>query len=237
MIIWLTGCTSGLGQALLQEFLQAGYTVVGGARRQEVLSDLATQYPTFFFCPLDVADDGSAQRFCEYAFAQTGAPHLLLNNAATITEPSALWNLSADAFDQLIQTNVSGVANMIRHTVPLMIEAVSQAEGADARSQGMIVNFSSTWGRTTEGRQGAYCASKWAIEGMTGSLAQELQVTSQRLGAVSLNPGVINTPMLQRVFGEGASGQLSPQAWASVAAPYLATLTPHQNGQALSVPV
>jgi NADP-dependent 3-hydroxy acid dehydrogenase YdfG len=61
----------------------------------------------------------------------------------------------------LIDVNIKGVANVIRYFVPAMIE----------RGSGVIVNFSSYWGRSTAAEVAPYCATKWAIEGLTRALA------------------------------------------------------------------
>ena len=119
------------------------------------------------------------------------APDLLLNNAATINPNAPLWKVSADEFSYVIDVNIKGVANVIRHFVPRMIE----------RGSGVIVNFSSGWGRSTSPEVAPYCATKWAIEGLTRALAQELPAG---MAAIPLNPGIINTDMLQSCFGESA---------------------------------
>ena len=90
---------------------------------------------------------------------------------------------------------------MIRHAVPVMIE----------RGKGIIVNFSSGWGRSTSPEVAPYCASKWAIEGLSQALAQELP---RGLAAMALNPGVINTRMLQTCWGEHASSYEDADNWA-----------------------
>jgi NAD(P)-dependent dehydrogenase (short-subunit alcohol dehydrogenase family) len=76
-------------------------------------------------------------------------------------------------------------------------------------------------------------ASKWAIEGLTQALSMELPTG---LGVVALNPGVINTDMLQRCFGESAAHYPSPARWAERAVPFILKLDANDNGQALSVP-
>jgi NAD(P)-dependent dehydrogenase (short-subunit alcohol dehydrogenase family) len=78
-----------------------------------------------------------------------------------------------------------------------------------------------------------YCASKWAIEGLTRALAQELP---RGLAAVPLNPGIIDTEMLRSCFGGDAAGYPSPPKWAEKAVPFLLELGPRHNGQALTVP-
>jgi NAD(P)-dependent dehydrogenase (short-subunit alcohol dehydrogenase family) len=103
-----------------------------------------------------------------------------------------------------------------------------------ARKQGVIVNFSSGWGRSTSPEVAPYCASKWAIEGLTQALAQELP---PGMAAVPLNPGIIDTDMLRSCFGEGAAGYPSPEEWAQVAVPFLLGLGSKDNGKPLTVPL
>ena len=100
------------------------------------------------------------------------------------------------------------------------------------RGQGVIVNFSSGWGRSVSADVAPYCASKWAIEGLTRALAAELPTG---LAAVPLNPGIVNTDMLQICFGDGAAGYPDAEAWAESAVPFLLELGPKDNGQPLSV--
>lgn len=223
MIIWLTGCTAGLGRALVSEFTLLGHTVVGGGRSKSALAELRDEFPNSHFLSIDVADDTSAHTFCEAAVKLSGSPDLLINNAAVINHPAPLWQVSAEEFDQLTAININGTVNMIRHSVPHMI----------SNTQGIIVNLSSGWGRGTSPEVAPYCASKWAIEGLTQSLAQELP---SGLAAIALSPGVINTEMLQTVYGEDAQNHRGPEEWASTAAPFLCSLTASQNGQSLTAP-
>ncbi|MGC6458010.1 MAG: SDR family oxidoreductase [Akkermansiaceae bacterium] len=223
MTIWLTGCTAGLGRALVPEFLKAGHSLVGCGRNEISLAHLKSAHPEGHFIPCNVASDDNVASFCESALRATGAPDLLINNAAIINSPAPLWEISASDFDQLTAININGTANVIRHAVPSMI-----AEG-----KGIIVNLSSGWGRSTSPEVAPYCASKWAIEGLTQALSQELP---QGLGAIALNPGIIATDMLRKSFGPDAESFPSPETFAVTAAPFLTSLTPAQNGQALTAP-
>jgi NAD(P)-dependent dehydrogenase (short-subunit alcohol dehydrogenase family) len=101
------------------------------------------------------------------------------------------------------------------------------------KRHGVIVNFSSGWGRSVDAEVAPYCASKWAIEGLTLALAQELPAG---VAAVSLNPGIINTDMLQTAFGKSASGYISPEDWALQAVPFLLALRASDNGKQLELP-
>ncbi len=152
-----------------------------------------------------------------------GVPDLLINNAGVINANAPLWEVSAEDFSRVIDVNLAGVANLIRHFVPAMIN----------RGSGVIVNFSSGWGRSTSPEVAPYCATKWGIEGLTQALAQELP---DGLSAVALNPGVIETDMLRSCFGGDASSYADPRSWAETAVPFLANLGARDNGQALTAP-
>ena len=116
-----------------------------------------------------------------------------------------------------------GVANVMRHFIPALIK----------RKQGVIVNMSSGWGRSTSSGVSAYCASKWAVEGMTKAVAQELPPP---LAAIPLNPGIIDTAMLRISFGSAAAFHWKPPEWAKVAASFILGLGRQDNGKSLTVP-
>jgi NAD(P)-dependent dehydrogenase (short-subunit alcohol dehydrogenase family) len=96
----------------------------------------------------------------------------------------------------------------------------------------VIVNFSSGWGRSVSPEVAPYCASKWAIEGLTKALAAELP---EGMAAVPLNPGVIDTDMLRKCWGDGAAAHSNAAKWAETAAPFILGLGPRHNGQSVSV--
>jgi NAD(P)-dependent dehydrogenase (short-subunit alcohol dehydrogenase family) len=102
-----------------------------------------------------------------------------------------------------------------------------------ARGRGVVVNFSSGWGRSTSPEVAPYCATKWGIEGLTQALSQELP---DGLAAVALNPGIIDTDMLRRTFGPAAADYPDPARWAVAAVPFLEGLGPRDNGKALTAP-
>ncbi len=223
--IIITGCTRGLGRAMAEGFASLENTVVMGCgRNAEALKDLESQFgDPHRFLPLDVVDDKAVEALANKLIPEVGPPDLIINNAATINQNAPLWEVPAEEFSQVIDVNIKGVTNVIRHFVPAMIAA----------GRGVIVNFSSGWGRSTSPEVAPYCATKWAIEGLTSALAQELP---SGLAAVALNPGIIDTEMLRSCFGESASSYPSPTEWAKTAVPYLAGLGPRDNGRALTAP-
>lgn len=222
--VLLTGATRGCGFALVRFFVSAGHEVAGCGRSREQVGLLGREFgPPHQFAAVDVADDRAVAEWAETLSRKGWAPDLLVNNAAVIARNAPLWELAPEEFDPVIDVNVKGVANVIRHFVPRMI----------ARGRGVIVNFSSGWGRSTSPEVAAYCASKWAIEGLTQALAQELP---QGLSAVALNPGIIDTEMLRTCFGPAAGHYPKPEDWVRQAGPFLLGLGPKHNGAQLTVP-
>jgi len=223
-VILITGVTRGLGRAVAGEFVRMGHTVVGGGRSEKNIAELTRELPgPNHFTATDVSSDDQVKAWAEKVLSTCGPPDLLINNAGVINRMAKLWDLSPAEFDSVIDINVKGVVNVIRHFAPAMIR----------RQSGVIVNMSSGWGRSTSPEVAPYCASKWAIEGLTRSLAEELPTG---MAAVSLNPGIIDTDMLRTSWGEEAGQYPPPSEWARQAAPFLLRLGPLDNGKALSVP-
>lgn len=224
MKIVITGATRGLGRALAEEYIRGGHTVIGCGRGGEAIFDLrmAHQAP-HDFSAVDIAQDTKVAIWAAKVLENDSPPDLLINNAGLMNRLAPLWELDDREFAKVIDVNVRGVANVIRHFVPAMV----------ARKHGVIVNFSSGWGRSTSPQVAAYCASKFAVEGLTKALAQELP---EGMAAVPLNPGVIDTDMLRSAWGADAGSYPKADAWAKVAAPFILQLGAKDNGQSLSVP-
>lgn len=220
----LTGVTRGLGRAMAAGLIERGHTVIGCGRHPGQIAELARQFgPPHRFDALDVSQEPAVAAWAGSVLAQFGPPDLLLNNAALMSASAVLWQIPPEEFSRVVDANVKGVFYVLRHFVPAMV----------ARGQGVIVNFSSEWGRSTSPEVAPYCATKWAIEGLTRALAQELP---RGLAAVPLSPGVIDTDMLRQCFGDGASAYPTPEAWAKKAVPFLLALGRKDNGQPLTVP-
>ncbi len=222
-LIVITGCTRGLGRALVDRFVEQGHRVLGCARDAAGLADLKSRCGApHDFAAVDVSRDDQVGSWAARVLQAFGPPDLLINNAAVINRPAPLWEISADEFAWSLAVNVGGVANCIRHFVPAMIE----------RKSGVIVNLSSGWGRSTAAQVAPYCATKLAVEGLTQALAQELP---EGMAAVPLNPGIINTDMLQSCFGAEAAQYPTADQWSRQAAAFILKLTPRHNGQPLDV--
>jgi len=223
-LIVITGVSRGLGQAMTEGFIQLGHTVLGCARSEAAVEKLKQQFGSpHDFTALDVANEEQVKAWAKRLLSDYGSPDLLINNAAMINQLAPLWEIPSEDFSRLIDVNIKGVANVIRHFVPAMIE----------KGSGIIVNLSSGWGRSTSPQVSSYCASKWAIEGMTRSLAQELP---KGMAAIPLSPGIIHTDMLEVCYGEDAANYTSIKDWVEKAVPFLLQLSPEDNGMPLTVP-
>ena len=225
MRIVLTGVSRGLGRAMAELFIEQGHAVCGCARGAAAIAELAECYgePSAFEV-VDVADDSAVEAWAGRVLSNGEPPQLLINNAAIMNHTAPLWQVPAEEFSRLIDINIKGTANVIRHFVPAMIR----------KGRGIVVNFSSGWGRSTAPQVAPYCTSKWAIEGLTQSLAQELP---RGMAAVPLNPGIIDTRMLRTCFGATADAYPDAVEWARRAVPYILSLSAADNGRSASVPM
>ncbi len=221
----VTGVSKGLGRALVDFFVSEGITVCGCSRNLRELNGLNDKYRApHTFTKVDVRDDAFVRRWAMRQLEIGAVPDMLINCAALIAPNKKLWDLTPGEVDPVIDTNVKGCINVIRHFLPAMV----------AKGSGVIVNFSSGWGRSASPEVAVYCASKWAIEGLSASMAQEMP---KGLATVSLNPGIIATDMLRSCFGEEAAASYpSPQEWIQEAGPFLLSLGVKDNGKALTVP-
>ena len=223
-IVLITGCSRGLGRAMIPEFIARGWTVAGCARDDQMISALQKEFPQpHWFQPCDVAHADIVEHFCHLLQKHCGLPDLVLNNAAIVNANAPIWEVRADEFDRVVDINIKGPTHVMRHLLPPMLE----------RGSGVIVNFSSGWGRCTAPEVAPYCATKYAIEGLSQAVAQE---TGGKVAVIPLNPGIIDTRMLRSCFGHDAGHYPGPEVWARTAVPFLIGLGPKDNGRPLTAP-
>jgi NAD(P)-dependent dehydrogenase (short-subunit alcohol dehydrogenase family) len=209
---------------MTEAFIELGHTVCGCARGKEAIAGLRRRFKQpHRFRAVDVSDDAAVRRWARETLDALGGVDLLLNNAALINRNAPLWEITNAEFSEIVDVNLKGVANVIRHFVPAMV----------ARRSGVIVNFSSGWGRSASAEVAPYCATKWAIEGLTKALAQELP---KGMAAVALNPGIIDTQMLRSTWGESAGMYQDVEKWKRRAIGFILSIGAKDNGDPLTVP-
>ncbi|MFM7151577.1 MAG: SDR family oxidoreductase, partial [Gemmataceae bacterium] len=138
--IVLTGATRGLGRAMVEKFVGLGHRVAGCGRGEAHIEQLNKKFGSSCrFSVVNVTDPKAVRTWSAEVVQSLGVPDLLLNNAAVINRNAPLWEIEAEEFDRLIDINIKGVANVVRAFLPGMID----------RGSGVVVNFSSGWGRST----------------------------------------------------------------------------------------
>src|SRR5436305_7686993 len=122
MKIVITGVTRGLGRALTEEFIQRGHTVIGCGRSGDAIFDLRMAHPApHDFSVLDVALDNKVAIWAAKVLENDSAPDLLINNAAVINRLAPVWEQDDRQFTKLVDVNIRGKQNSLRHFVPAMV--------------------------------------------------------------------------------------------------------------------
>jgi NAD(P)-dependent dehydrogenase (short-subunit alcohol dehydrogenase family) len=162
---WLiTGSSRGLGRALAEAALAAGHNVVATARDPRAVQDLVDSCPdTARAVALDVTDRDAAAGAVRATVDAFGRLDVLVNNAG-YANVNAIEDFAEDDFRAQIETNLWGVINVTRAALPTLRE----------QGSGHVIQVSSVGGRVTSPGIGPYQTAKWAVEGFSGVLAQEV---------------------------------------------------------------
>ena len=181
----VTGAARGIGEAISHQLASMGVTVVLAARDKarldQVKQEIEAAGGTAHVVELDLLDESSISRLAKTVETQHRRCDILVNNAGIGLIGKPLIELSSTDWDTLMGTNLRGPYLMIRALAPLMIAAGS----------GHIVNISSLAGRNPLPNGAAYSASKWGLNGLTYSVAEELRPHNIRVSVVA--PGSVNT--------------------------------------------
>ena len=176
--VLITGCSSGIGRALAQEFHRRGRLVYATARRVETLDDL--QARGIRTAPLDVTDEASISGTMARLQEDGATVDVLVNNAG-YGAMGPLAELPIDELRQQFETNLFAVAAMIQAVLPGMLR----------RRSGRIVNIGSVSGVLVTPFAGPYCASKAAVHALSDSLRMELAPFGIRV--IEVQPGAIQS--------------------------------------------
>jgi NAD(P)-dependent dehydrogenase (short-subunit alcohol dehydrogenase family) len=185
--VWLiTGCSSGLGHALAGAVLHRGHRVVLTARNTAPMQALANAFPgTALVCALDITKPQQIASVVSQAEFHFGSIDVLVNNAG-VGYLAPVEEGEEEAIRGQFETNFFGAAALIRAVLPGMRE----------RKHGTIVNISSVAGFVSFAGMGYYAASKFALEGLTEALWQELEPLGIKV--LLIEPGGFRTGMVKR---------------------------------------
>jgi 3-oxoacyl-[acyl-carrier protein] reductase len=185
-IALVTGASQGIGRACALELARAGATVAVAARNEVKLADVVAQIEAFggSAAPfaLNVAEQESIQTCAKAVLQQFGKVEILVNNAG-ITRDGLMMAMKRADWDDVLGTNLTGAFLLTQALLRPMLK----------NRWGRIVNISSVVGRTGQGGQVNYAASKAGLIGLTRSLARE--VASRGITVNAVAPGYIETAM------------------------------------------
>lgn len=196
--VLVTGAAKGIGKAIALAFAKQGCNIVLNYR-SNVSDDTIKEIEAYNVkcMPLqgDISDFATAAEIVKKAKKEFGTVDVLVNNAG-ITKDMLLMRMSEEQFDSVIQTNLKGTFNMIRHVSSVMLKQRS----------GAIINMSSVVGVTGNAGQANYAASKAGVIGLTKATAKELAARGVTCNAIA--PGFVETDMTAVLTDEQKSMML-----------------------------
>lgn len=181
----VTGGAKGIGRAVALAFAKKGYNIALNYRSsvpQELVDEIQSMGVKCFTYQADVSDFNQAEALVKATVEELGSIDVLVNNAG-ITKDTLLMRMKEEEFDAVINTNLKGCFNMVKHVSKIMLK----------QKKGAIVNMSSVIGLIGNIGQVNYAASKAGVIGITKSVAKEL--ASRGITCNAIAPGFIQTAM------------------------------------------
>ena len=198
--VLVTGASSGIGRAVALAFAAAGSRVALVARRREVLEEVARLAGgETLVVPADVTRQDEVGAAFRAATARFGRLDVVVNNAGVLL-PAPVAHIAAADLEQMLRVNLFGALFVMQESVRCMRESAG----------GSIVNIASLAGRRGVSPLGGYCASKFALIGLTEALRTELRDDPIHVGLVL--PGVVETPLVEHVSHDAEFLDLWPSS-------------------------
>lgn len=193
-IIVITGASKGLGKALAQRFAREGARLALCARHAEVLEPVVNELQEIgtdvVWRSCDIANPDQLREFVSAVIDKFGFVDVLVNNASAVLPLKSFSDYQPREWEEVVRTNISGLFAVTHGFLPYMMK----------RKAGAIVNVSSSVGRIPRAQWGAYATSKYALEGFSQLLAEELR--PYNIAVNSVNPGAMATDMRRVVHPE-----------------------------------
>ncbi|HEY3290186.1 MAG TPA: SDR family oxidoreductase [Anaerolineae bacterium] len=181
-IVFITGASSGIGEACARAFANAGAKLILAARRYERLQKLAAELKTpTHLMTLDVRDQQAVAKAIAGLPSEWQDIDILLNNAGLSRALTKFQEYDLTDIDEMVDTNIKGLIYVTRAVTPGMV----------ARARGHIINIGSTAGHWTYPNGAVYCATKAAVKSITEGLKFDLNGTPVRV--TSVDPGMVET--------------------------------------------
>jgi len=194
----VTGAAKGMGTDICRALAREGAHLALAARERAPLEALSREVETLgrraLVEPTDVTDEDAVRRLVDRTRAAFGGRIDILINAAGVTGPveTPVWEIKAEDWDHVMAANVRGTFLPIKHVLPTMI----------AQRYGKIVNISGTSGLRGYKHRASYSSSKWALRGLTRTVA--LEVGPYNINVNALHPGIVAGERMDRLCREKA---------------------------------
>lgn len=186
-VVLITGASRGLGRVLAEVFAEHGAHLILCARRADVLADveadLARRGVAAMAEGCDVSVEEDVLRLVHRGVQRFGRIDVLINNASILGRRVPVMEYPSEVWNDVLATNLTGAFRMSREVAHVM-----RRQGT-----GAIINVSSSVGHKARPNWGAYLVSKWALEGLSFMMAEELRSTGIRVNVV--DPGGMRTGM------------------------------------------
>jgi NAD(P)-dependent dehydrogenase (short-subunit alcohol dehydrogenase family) len=190
----ITGASRGLGRALALRFAQEGAAVAICSRNQSAIDAVKDELLALdgdvqvLARECDIANPKQVSEFVEAIVEHFGRIDILVNNAGMLGPRVPIAEYPPREWELVVQTNLNGTFYMTNAVVPVMLK----------QQAGAILNVTSSVGKTGRAKWGAYAVSKFAIEGLTQVLAEELK--PHNITVNSVNPGSLATEMRRQAY-------------------------------------
>jgi len=191
--VLITDAASGIGAAMAQAFVEADAQVVICDVDAVAVEAFTSTSTSLHGCVADVSDADQVDEVVAATARALGGLDLLINNAGIAGPTGAIEDIDAQQWERTVTTNLNGQFNFLRKAVPLMKKTSRSAS---------IITMSSVAGRLGYAFRTPYAATKWALVGLTKSLAIELGPSDIRVNAIL--PGIVQGERMDRVIAARA---------------------------------
>jgi 3-hydroxy acid dehydrogenase / malonic semialdehyde reductase len=185
-IVFITGATSGFGEACAYKFAENGWSLILNGRRMERLKEISTtlkqKFATeTFLLPFDVRNQKAVSQQVETLPEEWRKVDVLINNAGLALGRDLFQEGNVEDWDTMLDTNVKGLIYVSKAVLPFMI----------TRKKGHVINLGSVAGKEVYERGNVYCASKFAVDALTKSMRVDL--LQHGIKVTGIHPGAADT--------------------------------------------
>jgi len=198
-VVWITGASSGIGEALVKQLAEKGARIILSSRNADKLAELKAKLPNteeHSILPLDVSNENIINQALISRKELINSVDVLINNAG-ISQRALTWEASRESERLIMETNFFGATALTKAVLPGMMQ----------RNSGSIISLSSPAGSFGFPMRSSYSASKHALHGYFDSLRAELDAAKKNIHIMLVLPGRVSTNMSYNALTQDGSKQ------------------------------